>query len=310
MMLGSSLFLFPSARCDDQMQGKPICYDDWYMDRFVMDYDKSLYFQKLLNEAGFKSSIKNLSISSSLMSDQNALFKTLMENGKHPKLIVCGVGPRDFVDASVEQSSTPTQRLLTEYKANKNQDFAIDFSISGLDAAKTRITRHIEKSLAKFKALSTDCLNVIAKRPEIDQAVRLNTAARANSLKDLKTYKRIYGSSTKESLDRQAPHIRELLASAKDHGIKVVLINMPLTKENIGILDKELYNSYVSTIKEAAKEYDTVFLDIGSQSTFRTDTDFEDSSHMSAEGGKKLFKTVVTTISQEPSLSKSLAANK
>lgn len=307
-MLGSSLFLFPSARCDDQMQGKPLCYDVWYMKQFVNDYDKSLYFQKLLNEAGFNSSIKNLSISSSLMSDQSALFETLMESGKRPKMIVCGLAPRDFLDATVRQSITPTRLLLTEYHANKNHNFAFDFSIDGLDSVKTRIAHHIEKSLGRFRTMTTSWVNAIANRPETDQLVRMSTAPRPNGLKDLATYKRIYGLSSKEVLDTQAKHMRKLLLCAKQHGVKVVLINMPLTVENTSLLDAELYNSYVSTIRDAATENNMVFLDIGSNSTFDTKTDFEDSCHMSTQGGKKLFKTVVNAISQEPSLSETLTA--
>jgi hypothetical protein len=187
LMLGSSLFLFPSARCDDQLQGKPVCYDEWYMKKFVNDYDKSLYFEKLLNEAGFKSSIKNLSISSSLMSDQAALFKTLIETGKRPKMIVCGMAPRDFLDATVRQSITPTKLLLAEYQDNKNKSLAIDFSIGGLDSARISITHHIEKSLARFRSLSSNWLNIITNRPETAQLVRMNTTVRPKKLKDLET---------------------------------------------------------------------------------------------------------------------------
>lgn len=310
LLLGSSLFLFPSARCDDRMLGKPLCYDEWYMKQFVNDYDKSLYLEKQFKEAGLNPSIKNLAISSSLLSDQSAFFKTLTEAGKHPKLIVCGLAPRDFLDGTVRQSITPTQLLLIEYRANHNDSFAIDFSLDGLDQARTNITHHIEKSLGRVKSIATRLLNSIANRSETSQLVRMNTAARPNIMKDLVTYKKIYASNAEVMLAGQTEHLRKLLDCATEHGVKVVLVNMPLTNENKSLIDSKVYDKYVSTIRDAAAAHKMVFVDIGSKSTFDSKTDFEDSCHLGVEGGQKLFKTIVAAISQEPTLVEALTPTK
>ncbi|MDZ4835564.1 MAG: hypothetical protein SGJ27_17455 [Candidatus Melainabacteria bacterium] len=301
LLLGSSLWLLPSARCDDQMLGKPICYEDWYLSGFVNSYDKSLYFERRLKESGVNASVKNLAITSSLMSDNSDMFKTIMETGKRPKVIVCGLAPRDFIDATVKPGFTPTQLLLTEFKINQISNSPIDFSIDGLNYEKTKVVHHFEKIVARIRSISTDLIGD-ATNHSATEGVRTAAIKRPNVFKDLKTYKHIYELKSKEMLVRQADYLRDLLSCAKTHDVAVVLINMPLTKENISMLDRDLYNDYVGTIRDAAREQNALFLDVGSESKYDSLEDFEDSCHLSAQGGKKLFKTVVTAIAAEPAL--------
>jgi hypothetical protein len=73
------------------------------------------------------------------------------------------------------------------------------------------------------------------------------------------------------------------------------------------MLDRDLYNDYVDTIRKAAREQNALFLDVGSESKYDSLKDFEDSCHLSAQGGKKLFNTVVTAIAAEPALVEKLS---
>ncbi len=302
LLLGSSLWLFPSTRCDDQMAGKATCYDEWWYNAYVNNYDKSLYFQKQLKDSKIDASVRNLAVSSSLVSDQNEILRTAIESGKHPKLIVCGLCPRDFIDAGVKEVMTPTRLLLDEFKADRTARPSVDLSVDGINQAKADVKHHFEKSLARARGVSDEYLRRAINHPESVEKIRLDTTYRPNTFRDLKTYKRIYGMKSREMLARQTEHLRKLTSFAKEHGVSVLLINMPLTSENTKNLDQSIYRDYVNAIQTVAKENHVAFLDLGSNSKFDNMKDFEDSCHLGISGGKKLFDAIVDKISQDPYL--------
>ena len=99
VLLGSSLMLYPATLCDLEEEGRKPVDIDWYAAVFMPSYERANHFERLLKqECRANCQIENLAVASSMMSDHCLLLQAMVEAGKQPKLIICGIAPRDFGD--------------------------------------------------------------------------------------------------------------------------------------------------------------------------------------------------------------------
>jgi hypothetical protein len=77
--------------------------------------------------------------------------------------------------------------------------------------------------------------------------------------------------------------------------VPVVVVNMPLTKNNRDLLDKSIYEKYMSSVSEIAQKHHSPFIDMDNSNQF-TLSDFYDSTHLNEAGGKKLFAALAERI--------------
>lgn len=308
VVMGSSLVLTPAVRCDDKLAGKPACYERWYYDRYIPEYTKSEYFEKKLKEeAGLDLRVKNLGVASSIMSDQFGIFRLMLNEKKQPRLLILGLAPRDFLDNTQQRHlETPTRQFMREYET---ESLLPDrWSVSGLKEAGTKVQHRIDKVIAKVRsaAVETACnLSGHSARAEFNPNGYVGD--RPNRLKDLDTYKRLYNPPNFTMLEQQSSYLRKLLIAAEQHKVKVLVINMPLTKENIAALDPQAYQAYVASLGDLSQQYNAHFLDLGSKAEGYTLQDFEDCCHLNASGGEKLYASILSYLNNDKPLVSSLA---
>jgi len=99
-------------------------------------------------------------------------------------------------------------------------------------------------------------------------------------------------------------YFQKLLALLKDNNVPVIVIDMPLTKENLALLPADTLAKYRDAVQSSCKKF--------SDHLLRPDfpmsrADFEDSAHMNAGGGKKLFKCIAVYAGDLVSSDKQLA---
>jgi hypothetical protein len=107
-------------------------------------------------------------------------------------------------------------------------------------------------------------------------------------LKDsLSEYQRRYNPPNFNRLTQELDSFREMLNTCKRHGIRCVVVNMPITKQNKGLLNSDLYQQYIVGISSIARKNSAVYMDLDDQMQFSL-SDFSDSVHTNARGGKKV----------------------
>jgi hypothetical protein len=367
LIVGSSLVLVPAVRCDDAMNHIRTRYDGWYYRNRIQEYNRSEYLQKSLSRAlGQSVEIANLGVVGSMMSDHYLIFKKAVAAGKTPKLVICAVAPRDFMDncrAEVEQ--TPTYKVLADVtsindilesqsgsgnatnNASKNLPQKIAQKIDRLgDFAASKIWHYFGSrgdyrdflvamtATATGRPMSLYMANVMneeklagkhkdkeetqaqaALDPDQDMGgvgVLTNSKPKylhgPNVLSDIPLYKtRVYSPFNPVLYNQQMRYLEKLLALAQTKQIPLLLVNMPITDENISLLPKERWQNYRKQLADLATNYGATFIDPKESANYLT-TDFEDSCHMDTKAGFKFYDQLVRDIVKNQALNASLCS--
>jgi lysophospholipase L1-like esterase len=92
-----------------------------------------------------------------------------------------------------------------------------------------------------------------------------------------------------------------MLQTAKVKHIDVLLVNMPLTPDNLNLLPAPTLARYNQTIKNIAAKYQAKFLD-WQQAPEYDSADFIDSCHLNARGGAKFYMHLADAIHSNAAL--------
>ena len=95
----------------------------------------------------------------------------------------------------------------------------------------------------------------------------------------------------------QASYLEKVLSTSKHLSTRVVLVNMPLTSENMRLMPAGVYDSYLSEVRYLAGKYDADVLDLNGAKLFPKQ-DFSDTAHLNGLGGEKLAKMVAKHLGQ------------
>ncbi len=306
VFLGSSLVLTPAVRCDDKMDNKLACYDRWYYDRYIPEYTQAKYFQsKLKEQAGLNFSVKNLGVASSIMSDQFGIYRLMLQENKHPKVVVLGLAPRDFLDNTQQKYlETPTRQFIKEYE----QDSLLPskWSAAKIKESAIKAQHKVEKVIARLRSLAVDfACSMSGHQAKSEIAVTTYVGDRPNRLKDLETYKKLYNPPNYQMLEQQSGFLQKLLVAAKNNGTRVVVVNMPLTEENVAALGPKAYAAYTESLAHLCEQYDANFLDIGTKHLGYSLQDFEDCCHLNGRGGEKFYASLIDAMKSDAHLNSS-----
>ena len=133
---------------------------------------------------------------------------------------------------------------------------------------------------------------------------------RPNRLVDIETYRKLYNPPNFKMLAQQSSYLRRLLETARQSGISVLVVNMPLTRENTDTMAPEALNAYTSALARLTQKYGAGFLNIGSHSPEYTLADFEDCCHLNGRGGEKFYASLVSCLTDNEQLLAALQGKK
>ncbi len=342
LLLGSSLVLFPAVRCDDQLHGVKTRFDRWYVRNHISEYARADALQHLLAGSGHPVSVRNLAIASSVVSDQYLILKKYLSTGKKPHLVVLCLAPRDFLDnqrARVEK--TPTYCAIADFTSvsdlieskasfdtiaehligsswqyyREKSDYHNLFSCAAGLLSKHPINLYDASQHVLRPAMVSAATGSRKQPPQQEQAFvdsgvldqqKPLWEPPSNTCNDLDNYKKMYWPVNLPLLSLQAEYLKKFCGILQAENIPLLLVTMPLTKENLALLPDSALKKYDSNIRTLATEYGATLIQPSKSGSFEL-SDFEDSCHMNAAGGNKLFKLIAETICCDRQLAKSLA---
>jgi hypothetical protein len=99
----------------------------------------------------------------------------------------------------------------------------------------------------------------------------------------------------------QSGYLDKFLMLAHGLGIKVLLVNMPLTRDNMSLIPAGKYQLYLQTVKDLAQRSQANFVDFNDGKQF-THEFFNDPVHLNGYGSQRFFQAVGKKISQDKTL--------
>lgn len=315
LMLGSSLILFPSTRTDEEMDSKPHRYDNWYIRHRVSADTVPRYFTRQLEDKlHTKIEICNLGVQGSIVSDQLLILRKALEWGKKPKVVILELAPRSFLDNMHKQiRNTPVFQVLGDFatappfwkegRLNKEALATIPGLISYFYRVKAdyrSLICNIVASALNRPMNNWEAENSIRRRKPIslvnpEMEWQASEKPLGPKYSDLPMYDTIYNPPDPAFFEAEKADCLNLLAQAKSAGVSVIVADMPISSPNRLLLDKGYQEKYRQFIKYLEDEQKVPVVHLSGSSEI-SDTDFEDSAHLNASGGKKLFAALTRAI--------------
>ena len=300
VLLGSSLIMHPF----------------WAMDAELGDvgdifhHHESYRLARDLQQGGVDiTSVYSLAVFGEMISDAYIYVNDFLKGDKTPKLVVFGIAPRDFSDADLPAptASFTFKRLVglknigryaSEYMPGwqEREEFVASHTCY-LYGKRWRLSHETTKSVAKGFAkfgIASDTAEVAPAAGFMlggtrDERFKIST----------KEYTRRYQGIGEKDLSLQLGFLNKILETCKNRGIKLVMVNMPLTEVNRALLPAGFYDRYRDQVSQLASNYsdNTKFVDLGTSPAFK-DHDYWDTAHLNHLGGHKLLNAIEPVIFQ------------
>ncbi len=313
LVLGSSLPMEAIARYDAEFTGS---FDEKNLDA-VRKYTGASYLEHLIAEKnGASMTAFNLTCVACMASDAELILRRVVEAGRAPQIVIFGIGPRDFIDNIVPAvGKTPVCRLLT----NRITLPEIVSQARPLDETRDLLMGqlvYLYKVRGDYKTMLTgwacDLLSHPADLFESNQLAKIEkhkaqTAAPRTALKasskpatkssqfaDLPEWKERYLPANFERFEKEKASFENMLTTCKKNGIRMIVVNMPLTSENKKLIPDKLYARYKNEVCKLPAQFGDELIDLDSNKAFQQ-SDFYDSAHVNSQGGKKVQDLMVSS---------------
>lgn len=294
------------------------------------DQNAAYHHRSHLLESQLKSKLNSdvttfaFALGGEMASDAYVMSRTLLFEGKKPKTIIYGVAPRDFMDKALgSPASTEPYKLmerlggLNDLSMTARTSFweQVEYVCTRVSALydhrpdfvylQHRYTKQLLTKLCGMKDLELVHTPFEVRKQAFQELPGdsgpnevLIGPPPPNSLKyqdNLDEYRYRYAKFDKKQFDSQVGYLDKLMSGCEAEGINVILVNMPLTRDNIALMPPGLYDNYMSTMKAVAQKYKGQFLDLSDESLFPKSL-FHDSVHLNAYGGKQFFEVLAAKI--------------
>ena len=322
LVLGSSLPMEAIARYDAEYTG---AFNEKSLNE-VRQYTGAKYLEHLIEEKnGTKLSAFNLTCVACMASDAELILRRAIDAGRAPKIVIFGIGPRDFIDNIVPPvGKTPVCQLLSNritlpeiFSERRTIEETRDLLLGQLvylykvrSDYKTMLTGwacdlfahpadlYESNQLAKLSQKEETTRQVCKIEQTADQSPNKSKATKQTSKQaqfaDLPEWKERYRPANNDRFEKEKAAFQKMLAVCKEKGIRIIVVNMPLTKENKDIVPKKLLARYQNEICAMPAEYGDEMLDLDASGEFQL-SDFYDSAHVNAQGGKKVQELMVSS---------------
>lgn len=285
-------------------------------------YRKARYLDALLRDH----ETMNLASPGQVVSDAYLTLKVALDEGIKPKRVVYGIAPRDFIDSTMESPVdtecfryvsrlVPTQEIelfLSQDMVSKMarqiaravplSGKTVDIQLKFFESASNWTDSALRNKLAvqtmplekRMLLLSTyEPLDMVpgfshaevAHRADVDKQYRDNR----------EDYKARYRKPKQEFYDGQLSCLSKLVALCKNNQIKLVVVNMPIRKSNVELLDSRLYAKYISDVSKLVESKGSVYQDLCSFDEY-SKQEFRDSVHLNGFGGMKFAKKLAEVL--------------
>jgi hypothetical protein len=326
VVLSSSLGIHAASMSDALRFGIPRLDNMDYM-----KYSKWRVLDEECKKKGLNFNTLNLSNSAMMISEQNLLLNELLRKGFHPDLIILELAPRDFIDhytagfhrsrlAQIlqirqsslnwhlkETTSENIERLLSKVWSYYSQRVEIrDYIIQqvcvffdrapSLFSAQQLIAARSKRNLVKMEERIVKTDSALENRLTDNMSlghVREAPVTPTIMKRSLSDYNGRYLPVDKVRFKQEMQSLNQLLLSAFQNKISVLVVEMPLTSANKSLLPKDFVKDYQEQLNSAIRKFPNAeHIDLFTSNLF-VDDDFTDSCHLRGVGGAKLVDHLV-----------------
>lgn len=321
-LLGSSLMVSAVSCCDANHLNKQLDLTTYHKASYLDD--------KLTSAFAGKFNTYNLSAPGQMPSDAYLTLKGMLTTAHRPEVVIYGVAPRDFIDSRMA-SPTDTEpfrflnRLVNtddcvsglfrdplgrlEWLINRNlyvSHHAVDFQMLSGDQVKAILDKAapLPSGVKAYTYWDRTKLMPLYKPGEIhSQAIITQPTSRAQATAEWRDntveYIERYRHPDRHTYKTQFYFLRKLAQLCKQEKIELILVNMPIAKENIAVLKPEAYLKFVFGLQQFALDHKVATYDLNDFNHFDK-SDYHDYVHLNAFGAKKLFDNLVNTLKNAP----------
>jgi hypothetical protein len=329
LFLGSSLVLEPLGSTDSDFFNHEID---------APRHNRSFYFEKLLKDrTGKQFTTFNFSLPGEMPSDGFLVTKFLLKGEKKPDVIVCGVGPRDFMDNLLPSPLATDPFLWLSRFGDYNDHIAaiapdwqqrFNYELGRLVFTygnKNDLSTHAERKFTAMLDALAPCpgppAGIAVRRkilPEyrpfecgVDECMFRPYVDRPRPafVDNLVEYKKRYKQLKWDTFLSQMSFLSQSMEIARQRGIRFVVVSMPITDLNRQLLGEFPEEVYKRTIAVVAKSKGATFIDLDGSGQFKL-ADFEDTVHLHSGGGRKMLQILADKLVQEKPLQQALKLSK
>lgn len=328
VFLGSSLMLVPLDGTDADFLNKKID---------ASQHHKSYYFEDAYKmETGKAVDTFNFALPGEMPSDAYLITDFLLKAEKAPKVLVYGVGPRDFMDNLLPSPaatdpyrylsrfgdlSSHANLLMSDWQERLNWELGKLFFLYGV---------HGQIALESERLLEST-LNRVAPRAEVmpeEERIALrrkllptylpfqvnpkeayfrptDPASRGGFMDNVQEYRKRYKNLKMGTFNAQMTFLNDLIAIANSRGTHVVLVAMPITQINRELLPDASWNLYKDRLKALAAGHQVTYFDMHATGEFKVE-DFQDTVHLHSGGGAKLLSKIAKIMAADAASAKAL----
>lgn len=304
VLLGSSLVMHPFWSMDALLDKK---VDD------IFHHHCSITFARELEARGCgKQNVYSFAVFGEMASDGFIYANDFLKGDKKPDVAVLCMAPRDFSDAYLT-APIATFTFKKVVGLNNFARYAEAYLPGWQDKAdfiathacyfygkRWRLQHEVEKGLTKayrFFHMEITAKPAAEVAKSASQAGFLSAAMTDERWsKSAKEYRARYRDIENKDLTVQMGFLQKTLAVCKERGIKVVLVNMPLSDTNRDLLPSSFYADFRHRLGNLAEQSGNAqYLDLGDASEF-THNDFWDTAHLNFNGGHKLLAHITPVV--------------
>jgi hypothetical protein len=291
----------------------------WLMDRFedpnlpdVFHWRNSRVLERALTGAGAgERTVFNMANFGQMVSDSYIWTNEFLKGARKPDVVVLGIAPRDFYDADLSAlMSTFTFKRIVGLKnfAPYSEAFLprwqdkLDFVMAHtcfLYGKRWRLQHEVTRGMERSCEMLGITRQKTVVRPSAEDLNRggfllaaLESERWSNSVKE---YRRRYENIGNHDLSVQYGFLSKLLDLCRQRGIKVILVDMPLSSANRNLMPSQFYETFRARVRAIATVPGVTYIDLGDSTAF-THSDFWDTAHLSQSGGQKLVATILPAL--------------
>lgn len=317
VLLGSSLMVVANAETDATWRGKRID---------LTTYRQAKYFDETVStRLCTRSQTLNLASPGQIPSDAYLTLKEALNEGIRPSLVVYGVAPRDFIDSTMSspfetESYKYLSRLVSTDDVDRYLDDGLPGSISRKIVSVLPLARHatdarlwLEKRVADWheKTFSNENCISLEKRmsllanyepldmvPEFIHAeVAKKSEVEKLYLDNLEDYKARYRKPRDSFYRGQLESFERLIELCKERRIELVVVNMPIQKCNIDLIDPDVFQKFLNDVEDVVESNGAKYVNLCAFDEYGKN-DYRDSVHLNGFGGRKFINKLVSVLSE------------
>lgn len=288
----------------------------------VYHHHKSQYLSASLKTLGLSGiDIFSFGLPGIMVSDVYLIVDKLLKDNQKPNLIVYGIAPRDFMDDLLTgETQTAIFRELSDLSELwQSGDLYLNTLAEKIDFALNNIF-YLYGKRCRYQGNIQSLANRITDKIFITKDTTNKNSKNNNELlfcsnsnkkelwnKSIKEYRARYKHFNEKQFQKQIAFLEALLKTAKERQINVMLVNMPLTKDNLALMPENFYNEYMKAINKLSKTYAVSLVDLHNDKNY-SDNCFFDTVHLNDRGGHIFLNQLALYI--EKNSDKQIAAKK